>query len=177
LEQVFHEYYEVKMKSPRVSPKYKIIAVLCTAAFFFLLRFAWSILSPTPSEITRGLTSVGIEIGILSLVWALGMVFFKPVGRANYKLLVDGESITGATEYSGWIRRFVKRTTVRKSTIRTTFEIKARAFHPGGLGISERSGLGARMWGFVFLPRDLLEFDDLRRLVEGWGSTNGVELK
>ena len=31
--------YEVKMKSPRVNPEYKIIAVLCFAAFFFVWRF------------------------------------------------------------------------------------------------------------------------------------------
>ncbi len=161
--------YEVKMKSPRVNPKYKIIAVLCFAAFFFLLRFGWSILSPTPSEMSRGLPSVAIEIGTLSLLWALGMVFFKSARLPNYKLLVDEESITGVTEYTG-MRWFVTRRTVRKSRVRTIFEIKATAFHSGGLGISERSMLGIRMLGCVFLPKELQEYDDLRRLVEGWRS-------
>src|ERR1700719_3314225 len=106
--------YEVKMRSPRVNPKYKIVAVLCLAAFFFLLRFGWSILSPTPREASSGLPSVAIEIGILSLLWALGVVFFKSARSPNYKLLVDGESITGVTELTGWMRWFVKRSTVRK---------------------------------------------------------------
>jgi hypothetical protein len=166
--------YKVRMKSPRVNPKYKIIAVLCFAAFFFLLRFGWIILSPTPSEMSRGLPSVAIEIGILSLFWALAMVFFKSARVPNYKLLVDEESITGVTEYTGWMRWFVKRTTVRKSRVRTIFEIKATAFHPGGLGISERSMLGTRMLGFVFLPKELPEYDGLRRLVEGWRSVESL---
>jgi hypothetical protein len=160
--------YEVKFKSPRANPKYKIIAVLCFAAFFFLLRFGWSVLSSGPSEASRMLPSVAVEIGILSLLWGVAMVVFKPAGLPNYKLLVDGESITGVTEYTGWMARFVKRTTVRKSKVRTILEIKATPFHSGGIGISERSILGARMLGWVFLPKDLPEYNDLRQVVEGW---------
>ena len=166
--------YEVKLKSPRVNPKYKIISVLCFAAFFFLIRFGWSILSPTPSEMSSGLPSVATEIGILSLLLALVMVFFKSARIPNYKLLVDEESITGVTEYTGWMSWFVKRTTVQKSRVRTIFEIKKTASHPGGLGISERSMFGARMCGFVFLPKELPEYDDLRRLVEGWRSVESL---
>jgi hypothetical protein len=168
------DIYEVKRKPPRVKPKYKIIAILCFAALLFLVRFGLSILSPTTSEVRMGLAGVAIEIGIWSLLMALGMAFFnkvfKPTRFANYKLLVDEESITGVTEYTGLMGRFVKRTTVRKSRVRTMFEIKATTFHPGGLGISERSMLGARMLGWVLLPKDLLEYDELRRLVEGWRS-------
>jgi hypothetical protein len=171
---VFHGYLRVRMNSPRVNPKYKIIAVLCFAALFFLLRFGWSILSPTPSEMSSGLPSVAIEIGILSLFWAVAMVFLKPATLPNYKLLVDEESITWVTEYTGWMRWFVTRRTVRKSRVRTIFEIKATGFHSGGLGISERSMLGIRMWGCVFLPKDLPEYDDLRRLVEGWRSVESL---
>jgi hypothetical protein len=167
--------YEVKMKSPRVNPKYKIIAVLCGAALFFLVRFGWYILSPTPSEMSRSLPSVAVEIGLSSLVLALIMVFFKSTRHPNYKLLVDRESITGVTEFTGWMRWLVKRTTVRKGRIRTIFEIKAMAFRPGGgLGISERNRLGARMWGFFFLPKELPEFGDLRRFVEGWRSVESL---
>ena len=113
---------------------------------------------------------MAIEIGIVSLLSGLVMVFFRPRSLTNYKLLVDEESITGVTEYTGWMTWFVQRTTVRKSRVRTIFEIKATAFHPGGLVISERSMLGARMLGWVFLSKDLPEYDDLRQLVEGWQS-------
>jgi hypothetical protein len=167
--------YEVKMKSPRVNLKYQIIGVLCFAALFFVLRFGLSIFFPTEHERSRGMPGVAIEIGILSLLAGIGMVFVRlPRPLPKYKLLVDEESITGVTEYTRWMRWRVKRTTVRKSRVRTIFEIKASAFHPGGLGISERSMFGARMWGWVFLPKDLPEYDDLRRLVEGWRSVESL---
>ena len=69
--------YEVKMQSARANPKYTIVAVLSFAAFFFLLRFGWSILSGNPHEVSSGLPSVAIEIGILSILWARVMVFFR----------------------------------------------------------------------------------------------------
>jgi hypothetical protein len=165
--------YEVKMKSPRVNPKSKIIAVLCFAAFLFLIRFGWRFLSPAPGEIRGGLPRVAIETGMSSLLLALGMVFFRSARLPNYKLLVDEESMTWVMKYPGWMRWFVRRWTVRKGRVRTIFEIKATAFHSGGLGISERSMAGTRMFGCVFLPRELPEYDDLRRLAEGW---RGVKL-
>jgi hypothetical protein len=149
--------YEVKVKSPRVNPKYKIIGVLCLAALFFLFQFGWSIL-------------IAIEIGIFTILGGLVMVFFKPASLPNFKLLVGEESITWVMEYSGWKRWFVRRWTVRKGRVRTIFEIKATPFYPGGLGISERSRFGIRMFGCVFLSKDLPEYEDLRRLVEGWRS-------
>jgi|SRR5271163_20549 len=171
------DIYEVKMKPPRVNPKYKIIGALCFAALLFLLRFGWSLRPPTPSEMSSGLPSVAIEIGISSLLCALIMVFFRSARVPNYKLLVDEESITGVTEFTGWMRWFVKRSTVRKGMVRTIFEIRATAFHSGGLGISERSMLGSRTLGFVFLSKELTEYDDLQRLVEGWRSVKLSSLR
>jgi hypothetical protein len=164
--------YEVKAKSPRVNLKYKFIAVFCFAALLFLIRFGWSILSPTSSEVRLGLQRVAIETGVWSLLLGLGMVFFRSASPPNYKLLVDEKSMTWVMEYTGWMRWFrtSRRWTVREGRVRTIFEIKATPYHSGGLGVSERSMLGVRMLGCVFLPKDLPEYDDLRRLVEGWRS-------
>jgi hypothetical protein len=96
------------MKSPRVNPKYRIIAVMCSAAFLFVFQFGWQILSPTPGEISRGLPGVAIEIGMMTLLSALVMVFFKSGRLPNYKLLVDEESITGVMAYTGWMRWFCR---------------------------------------------------------------------
>ncbi len=162
--------YEVKMKLPRANPKHKIIAALCFATVFFLSLCGWSVLSSTPGKMSRGLASIALEIGILSLLLGLSMVSFKPSTLPNYKLLVDGESMTWVTEYTGWMKWRVTRRTVRKGRVRTIFEIGATPFHSGGLGVSERSMSGVRMLGCVFLSKDLPEYDDLRRLVEGWRS-------
>jgi hypothetical protein len=160
--------YEVKLESPRVNSKLKILAVLFFATLLFLLRFGWSILFPAPGEMSRGLPSLAIGLGILSLLEGLAMVFFSTDPPPRYKLLVDEGSMPWVTEYPGWMRWFVTRKTVRKNRVRNILEIKATPFHSGGLGISERSMLGIQILGCVFLPRDLPQYDDLRRLVEGW---------
>jgi hypothetical protein len=163
--------YELKPKSARVNLKYRIVAVLCVAALCFLFQFGCRILSANPSERSSRLPTLAIDSGIFTVLWILAMVFLPKSARlANYKLLVDEESMTGVTEYTIWMRRFVKRTTVRKNRVRTIFEIKTTAFHPGGLLISERSMLVARMLGWVYLSKDLPKYDDLRQLVEGWRS-------
>jgi hypothetical protein len=63
-----------------------------------------------------------------------------PARRAEYSLAESALSPFHAEP-----TQFVKRTTVQKNRVRTIFEINATAFHSGGLGISERNMLGARM--------------------------------
>ena len=162
--------YEVKIKPRRVNLKYRIAGVLCIAALGFLIRFGLGILSATPSETSSGLRTLAVDSGIFSVVLTLVMVFFKSPRVPSYKLLVDEESITGVTEFAGWMPWFVQRTTVRRSRVRTIREIKATTVHSGGLLISERSMFGARMLGGVFLSKDLPEYDDLLQLLEGWQS-------
>lgn len=99
------------------------------------------------------------------------MVFFWSTRPPNYKLLVDEKSMTWVMEYTGWMGWYrTRRWTVRRGRVRTIFEIKATPYHSGGVGVSERSMLGIRMLGCVLLLKDLPEYDDLRRLVEGWRS-------
>lgn len=160
--------YEVKLGSRRGNPGRKIIAALCCAALFFILRFGWIILFPTSSERNTRLMILAIETGTTGLLYGLALVFKPFAPLRSYKVLVDDESITGLTTYDGWMRWFRIRHTVRKGRVRTIFEIQATAFSPGGLALSERSRLGARFWGCVFLPRELAEYDDLRRVVESW---------
>ncbi len=98
--------YEVKMKSPRVNLKYRFIAALCFAALLFLMRFGWSILSPTSREVRLPLPRAAIETGAWSLLMGLGMVFFRLASPPSYKLLVDEKSMTWVMEYTGWMGWF-----------------------------------------------------------------------
>jgi len=167
------ETYEVKTEPHRVSPKRKIIAALCFGAFFFVFLFGASVFFPTPGQTNMGLASRAMEIGIPSLLAALITAltaFLRPASVLSYKLLVDEESMTGVSERTGWMSWFVIRKKVRKSKVRTIFQIKANAYQRGGLAVSERSMFGARMLGCVFLPMELPEYDKLRRLVESWRS-------
>jgi hypothetical protein len=162
--------FEVSMERYRPKLKHKLIEFSLFAAVYFVIRFSWTILWPTHAERTRGLSSLAIEIGIVSLVWALGMIFLTPVWKRlgrdlkpNFQLLVDVDCITAV--YPGWRNRPSRRM-VHKGKIRSIFEIKAAPFGPGAIGISERRQFAARMLGFVYIPETLPEFEKLKRLAE-----------
>jgi hypothetical protein len=168
--------YVVKLETPRGKLQHKVLAALLFGGTFFVLRFCWSLLSPTSSERNRGPLSLAIEIGVVSLVFGVGMGFFRPRISPNhsYKLFVDQDSITGVAKYTGWMKWLGTRRTVRKGKIRSIFEIKAAVGRSGGIGISERTILGARMMGFVYIPKTLPEYDDLKGLAESWRVTEST---
>ena len=94
------DIYEVP-PAARPSPKLKrrFVSALCFAGAFFFFSLGWRWLSPFPGYKGRGLTSLAIEIGIVSLLYGAGMAFFGPMTRwkvvGNYKLLVDENSLPG----------------------------------------------------------------------------------
>src|ERR1700733_11464670 len=160
--------YEVRLESHNAKVKHRVVEVLFLAGLFFMLRFCWSAFYPTPSERSRGLTSVALEVGVTSLLWGIGMAFFRSKRISNYKLFVDEDSISGVLEYTGWLKWLRTRRTVRKGKVRSIFEIKGMFGRADAIGISERSMLGARIWGFVYVPKTLREYDNLKQLAEGW---------
>jgi hypothetical protein len=167
------ETYVVRLNSQRPTLKQRAISALFFGGFYFILMFGWRFFWPSPAERYFGLLSIVAETGLISLLYGLGMAFWPPK-RPGCKILVDDESITGITEYDGWMKWLAFRRTVSKGKIRTIWEIKGRLGSTGGTGLSERSRLGARMWGFVYLPRSLPEYESLRALAESWRSHEGI---
>ncbi len=163
--------YEVKLDPTKIKLRHRAALALCTSACFFVLWFGWKILWPTPGERTMPLLSLLIESVLVSLIFGIAMAFFEllsPRRRPSYKLLVNEDSITGEWQYKGWMKWLVMRRTIRKGKVRTIFEIKPRLGSPGGVGISERTPVGARLWGFVYLSRTMPEYDQLRKLAQSW---------
>jgi hypothetical protein len=149
---------------------HRAIAVLCFSGIYFILMFGWKFFWPTLTERNRGLFSIAVETGLVSVFWGLAMVFL-PRKLPSYKLLVDDGSISGVTEYTGWMKWWVVRRTISKGKVRTMWEIKGRLGLPSGMAFSERrSRFGARMWGFVFLSTTLPDYESLRTLAESWRS-------
>src|ERR1700735_4492709 len=68
----------------------------------------------------------------------------------------------------GCLRESTFRRAVRKGRVRSIFEIKGGKGVLRGVGISERTQFGGRMWGFVFVSTSLPEFESLRQLAESW---------
>ncbi len=64
---------------------------------------------------------------------------------------------------------------MRVRSVCSIFKIKSAAGLSGGIGISERSVLGARMMGFVYIPKTLPEYDDLKLVAESWRVTKSTD--
>jgi hypothetical protein len=98
------------------------------------------------------------------------MIFATPVSRTNrnYKLLVDKDSITAVIDGTGLGRWCTLHRTIRKGEVRSIFNIAGRFGNQRGIGVSERNRLGARLWGFVFLPESMPEYERLKGVVESW---------
>jgi len=159
--------YVVRRDSQEPKLKQRAIWIPIFGGIFFMLMFGWKVFWPTSIGRSRGILSIALETGLVSLVWGLLMAY-QPRKLPNYMLLVDDESITGVTQYTGWMKWFVMRRTISKGKVRSVWEIKGRLGATGGMGFSERSKWGARMLGFVFLPRSLPEYASLRALAESW---------
>jgi hypothetical protein len=168
------ETYIVRPDSQKPTLKQRAVSVLCLSGIYFTLLFGCKFLWPTSSERNHGLLGITIETGVLSLLWGLTMVFW-PRRLPSYKLLLDDESITSVLEFTGWMKWWVVRRTISKGKVRTIWEIKGKQGVPRGMGFSERSRLGARMWGFVFVPSNLPDYESIKMLAETWRSREGTD--
>lgn len=164
--------YEIQFE-PSKARKYRFTHALLFAGMFFLLRFGWTFMSPADAEKNRGLASVAVEIVVVSFIFGLLMAY-RPyrLPKVGYKLLVDENSMTGVCQTKTWLKTITTRRTVRLAKVRTVFEIREAGGRPGGIGISERTLLGARILGCVYIPKSLPEFAQLRTLAESRRSVN-----
>jgi len=103
----------------------------------------------------------------ISLFWGLAMLFVpKKIPRG--KLLVDDQSITSVIQFTGWMKWYKIRKTVSAGKVRTIREINGRLGMPGGLAASEQTGWRAWMWGGIYIPNTLPEYQQLKAIVESW---------
>jgi hypothetical protein len=159
---------ELELQRPLVSWRYKTVAALIFAAIFFAIRFGWDFVAPIEKE--RDVLSVALKDGLWALLMGTMMAFLprpwvpsKP--RISIDFFVDEESISSEFRSYGILKWRLIRRTVRRGKIRSVFEIKGRL---GGIGISERGGFAARMWGYVYVPTSLPEYEEVKRLAESW---------
>jgi hypothetical protein len=160
--------YEVrKAGTIKYGWKHRLMSALPFAAILFALRFGWNVLAPSG----HGRHWSVVEIVTWSAAVAILSALIPMANRVpGYTLLVDDDSVTGVSQYGGLMKWFVSRRTIRPGRVRTIFAVRTTPHHSGGIGVSERSRLGARMWGFVYIPKTLPEFDRLKALVESWRS-------
>jgi len=144
------------------------------AALYFVIvvcwMLCWEYLWPSRTEKHAAVEGILIKAFFTAALWGASMSLF--FNSSNRRLLVTEESITGVNEYAGLWKSRLHQRSVRKGKIRTIREIKYRSGSPKGTLLSERSMLGARMMGFVFIPASLPEYEALKHLAESWQLTS-----
>ena len=159
---------ELELQGPLVSWRYKAVAALIFAAIFFAIRFGWDFVAPVEKE--RGMLSAALKDGLWAMLMGTIMAFLPKIWvsskpQTSIDFFVDEESISSEFRSHGILKWRLIRRTVRRGKIRSVFQIKGRV---GGIGISERSEFAARMFGYVYVPASLPEFEELKRLAESW---------
>lgn len=163
--------YDVKIEPYPLKRKHKVIAgvvwFLLYVPLFLLVRFGFGVLFPVVTERHKAFDRVAADGAVAFVIWifvwlVISSIAGRPDGdkRRDFKIVVEADSIAAVYPKT--------RRLVHKGKIRSIFVIKASSLLPGGIGISEKSEFAARMFGFVFAPDDLPEFDMLKRLAENW---------
>jgi hypothetical protein len=123
----------------------------------------WSPLLLASLLVLLWLTKESAELGVpKTLIVALLLGVGASIGEwfvwvdqvRKYKLLVDADAICMIGRGSAY--------SVLRGQVRTTWEKR------DGLYVSEKTGILARMGGYVWIPRELPEFAALKDLVTSW---------
>ena len=155
------------MNGSKPSLRQRVLSVLLMATVYFLFMLAWKFFWPSPYEKQESVYSIILEVAFISLFWGVGMTLF-PKKIPNCKLLVDDQSISNVLQYSGWMKWYSVRKTVTAGKVRTIREIKGKLGASSGLIASEQTDWKAWMWGGIFIPKTLPEYENLKALVESW---------
>ena len=117
----------------------------------FLVGWVW------PASSKRvGVTGIVIQ----TIFWAFGMSLFSSFKKANeYQLFVDDEEFR-QTNFRENNRLFTR--SVRRGQIRTVVE------NERGLLISRHGRIGTFWWGGVWIPKQLADYEYLKRLAGSW---------
>jgi hypothetical protein len=161
------ETYILELSKSKPTLKHRALSILLMATVYFVLMLAWTYLWPSSHEMRESLYQIVLKAAFVSLLWGVTMTFW-PKKIPNCKLLVEDQSITSVIEYTGWMKWYKLRKTISAGKVRTIREINGKLGVPGGLAASDRSGWGAWMWGGIYIPKTLPEYERLKALVESW---------
>jgi hypothetical protein len=152
------EVYSLPADAQKPSRSRLFAGRLFLFAVFFLGYFALDYFWPASHRI-KSLAGSAIR----ALVWSALMIvfgFFSSRRRQRYDVTVDGDLIVG--KGLGGSRK------VHRGEIRTIIERRPNFLTDGGLMLSERGRFGMFMWGGVWIPRALPEYEYLKSVAEMW---------
>lgn len=135
------------------------IVFACTAPIYFALEWLWPRHNPAPH-----VTEMVIQAIIFSLVMSAALpsrTRWLSITKswANYQIVVEEDEIT-TRKFNSYNRMFSK--TIRRGEIRTVVEKKQ------GLLISSRDRVATFVFGGIWIPKQLADYEYLKRLMLNW---------
>jgi hypothetical protein len=161
------ETYVLELGKSKAPLKSQALSVLCFAVVYFSVMLAFNHFWPSPYGAQESVYRIAFKVVFISLFWGVAMSVVQrkiPSG----KLVVNDQSMSFSMEYPEWWkwRKFHK--TVSAGKVRSIRETNGRFGGPGGLVASERTGFSAWMYGGIFIPQTLPQYERLKTLVESW---------
>ena len=139
-----------------------LVVALCISALWFVVHLVWWASRQPRMELFWESAFFGIGMSAV-------LTFSSGFGRgivARCTLQVDSDSVTELIEM-GEPGRTMRRS-VRRGRVRSIFVKRGLFGRPGRIGVSEKSGFGAWLSGYVYVPDTLEKFWEIKLLVESW---------
>lgn len=157
----------LELGKSKASLKSWALSVLCFAVVYFFVMLAFNHFWLSPYGEQESVYWIAFKIVFISLCWGVAMSFV-PRKIPSGKLVVNDQSMSFTMEYPEWWKWRKFRNTVSAGKVRSIRETSGRFGGPGGLVASERTGFSAWMYGGIFIPRTVSEYERLKALVESW---------
>lgn len=152
--------YEVTPQLAGWSPKRKRLRFVMSAGLFAALQVAVGALFPSLSSGNHWWLAG--EAVLAGLMFAFVMTAFSE-RNLRYKVIVSDDSITAVHL---WFRHSVQR-----KCVRSVVETRGNALTAPALRISKHGRFGMFLWGSVWIPRSLPEYESIRSLALNWKAT------
>jgi hypothetical protein len=157
--------YPVTSEMAGYSRKRILLRILFDAGFFAASQILFQVIWPDSIKFGR-LSGFIIIAAISGLVFAL---MFEPISlkwNFPYTLIVFDDCITAQHPFS--------EKSVRKDEVKRVTEVNGSAFHGAALQISKYGRLGTWLWGSIWIPKALPEYESVRDLALSWKGSSKV---
>jgi hypothetical protein len=157
--------YDIRKESFKTKALHISILTLLYAALSALLSlFPWFRNSTETYVWNFG---YGLLSGLVSGVLFAFLFTFATKAFRHYELRVCDDALTA--NYGFFTR------TIIRDELRTVKEVSRSVLRPPALILSKYGPFGTRMWGCIWIPRECVEYEQLRQLALSWKNARPQE--
>jgi membrane-bound metal-dependent hydrolase YbcI (DUF457 family) len=154
------DIYNVNIAKTRIPRVQRFGSFLGLFAMYAMCYFAveWAIHWLWPRD-RNSASALGMLV--TAVIWATLMsTVFSSLRPVEYQIMVDEDEISTGN-FKSWNQLFSR--SIHRGEVKTVIERKK------GLLISRHNRIGTFLWGGIWIPKQLDDYEYLKRLISGWG--------